>query len=386
MSVSNIVDMESTEEENTESESQIQSQSQQSTELNEERQQQRPTQRKKVKDPCIICGKACTSGTIQCTICTLWCHMACTGLSKEALRGLEVQAKEVGQAYWACRSCLSFSTKWNHHVKESITRQEATEKKVEDNRKEIDSVRKFAEETRKMMTEHVKASQNMAERIENALEDELREREARRLNLVIHGVPEIPDSVKNVKERVEMDKIECEKIFLAMGARTRGQNLRFCRRIGERGNDPRPIVIGLFSEEVKRHLLERARELRNTQFENVSLVPDLTKNQRKGEDRLRQEADKRNEELTEEDRNRNMKWMVVGRRGEKKIIKGTEREADFNRGPARGGFNGGYNRSGTGYNNTAQIGYSRDGNEPANCGQGGPTNGGYRVGAGSNNT
>ena len=50
-----------------------------------------------VKDPCIFCGKNCTKGTIQCTICALWAHMAFTGLSKEALKGLEVQTKEVGR-------------------------------------------------------------------------------------------------------------------------------------------------------------------------------------------------------------------------------------------------------------------------------------------------
>ena len=74
------------------------------------------------KDPCIYCGKNCTKGCIQCAICALWSHMSCTGLSKEALKGLEVQAKEVGQAYWACRSCMSFNTKWNRQMKTTATR------------------------------------------------------------------------------------------------------------------------------------------------------------------------------------------------------------------------------------------------------------------------
>ena len=52
--------------------------------------------------PCVYNGEHCAKGMVQCTICSLWCHMACTGLSKEVLRGLELQAKEVGRAYWAC--------------------------------------------------------------------------------------------------------------------------------------------------------------------------------------------------------------------------------------------------------------------------------------------
>ena len=46
---------------------------------------------KKDQSPCIYCPKNCTSGAVQCTICGLWCHMACTGLSKEVLKGLELQ-------------------------------------------------------------------------------------------------------------------------------------------------------------------------------------------------------------------------------------------------------------------------------------------------------
>ena len=103
----------------------------------------------KVKNPCIVCAKACTSGTIQCEVCSLWCHRTCTKLSKEALKGLEVQAREVGQAYWACRACMSFNNKWHAHMRETTRRQDETEKRVEDNRRGIDEVRNLAEATRK---------------------------------------------------------------------------------------------------------------------------------------------------------------------------------------------------------------------------------------------
>ena len=43
---------------------------------------------KRVKDPCLICGKNSTGGAIQCKICTLWCHNKCSGLSKEFHKGL----------------------------------------------------------------------------------------------------------------------------------------------------------------------------------------------------------------------------------------------------------------------------------------------------------
>jgi hypothetical protein len=48
--------------------------------------------------------------------------------------------------------------------------------------------------------------------------------------------------------------------------------------------------------------------------------------QRRAEDQLAKEVETRNNQLTTEDREKNLRWMVVGRRGEKQMIKGTERE------------------------------------------------------------
>ena len=104
--------------------------------------------------------------------------MSCTKLSKEALKGLEVQAKETGQAYWACRSCMNFNKKWNAHMKETSKKQEATDSKVEDNRKNIEDMRRLLEATRKEVRDLAKDKDNAAERTERMIEEELR-RESR---------------------------------------------------------------------------------------------------------------------------------------------------------------------------------------------------------------
>ena len=98
-----------------------------------------------------------------------------------------------------------------------------------------------------------------------------------------------------------------------------GQGTRLSDFVGEseRDSDPRPLVFGVHTEEEKRHLLEKSKELLFTRYENVTVVPDMTKSQRKGEQQLRDEAARRNTQLTEEDRNKNLKWLVVGKRGEK---------------------------------------------------------------------
>ena len=183
----------------------------------------------KPKNPCLLCGKPATSGTIQCTICSMWCHPACTKLSKEALKGLDVQAREVGHAYWACRSCMSFNHKWNAQMKETNRRQDATDARVEENSRNIEDVRKLLEATRKEMRDKAKETEGMAERLERNMEEELRERESRRLNLVMHGVLEPGQDIKEQRDRMEADKEECERIFWGCGARTRKQQKRFCQ-------------------------------------------------------------------------------------------------------------------------------------------------------------
>jgi hypothetical protein len=90
--------------------------------------------------------------------------------------------------------------------------------------------------------------------------------------------------------------------------------------------------MGVRNEEEKRQILDRARMLRGTRYDNVSVVPDMTRLQRKAEDKLVAEAEERNRQLTVEDQNRNLRWLVVGKRGEKRLLKGTEREQQYNAG------------------------------------------------------
>jgi hypothetical protein len=70
------------------------------------------------------------------------------------------------------------------------------------------------------------------------------------------------------------------------------------------------------SEEEKRAVLDRAGALRGSRLDNISVGPDVTKMQRRAEEKLIGEAESRNNQQTAEDREKNLKWLVVGRRGE----------------------------------------------------------------------
>jgi hypothetical protein len=131
-----------------------------------------------------------------------------------------------------------------------------------------------------------------------------------------------------VEGRKEWDLKSCDNIFKALKMNFTSENaVKFCRRVGEKGAGPRPMVVGFRREAQKEDLLESAKDLRNTHFSEVSIIPDLTQEQRKEEAEMVSEAERRNGDLSEEDRTKNLEWMVVGARGERRIVKGVKRAA-----------------------------------------------------------
>jgi hypothetical protein len=275
--------------------------------------------------PCVSCGKNVTGASVQCTICTMWCHKACTNLSNDVFKGLEAQAREVGVAYWACRSCLTFATKVNKQLEMAEKRPNEVEARVEQVAAKTDSNEQRIDKLTEELSRLRLTLEAEREDKNNRLCDELCESELRKNNLVIHGVLEANEMAHN-RDRLERDKLVCGEMFKLMNIRLRPEDLRFCRRIGQQGQDPRPIIIGLRSEEEKKQILDKASYLRGTQFDTVAIGPDQTKMQRRGEERLQLEAEARNRQLSIEDAKKNLRWLVVGRKGEKRLIKGTERE------------------------------------------------------------
>ena len=107
-------------------------------------------------------------------------------------------------------------------------------------------------------------------------------------------------------------------------------------------------MIGFRREVYREEILENARRLKDTNFKDIGITPDLTREQRLEEDELLKEAERRNMERTAEDTSKNVEWILVGQRGEKRLIRMVNR-----RGGARGATRGG--RSGRGASYPAQA-------------------------------
>ena len=126
----------------------------------------------------------------------------------------------------------------------------------------------------------------------------------KKTNVILHRVKEPDDELRTAEERKQQDMAECSKIFTSLMMEEEARNdIKLCRRIGVRGQDPRPMVVVLRMEATWSKILEMAKNLKDTEFNDVGIVPDLTVQQRREEDQLFEEVTRRNEEeLTAEDK------------------------------------------------------------------------------------
>ena len=280
------------------------------------------------KYPCLSCKKAVTKEhhSVQCQMCECWAHKECENITDEFFKIL-ADPDTHGGACWNCPACVASAVKVAKMVKAFESRLTGLEGDTARNTTEIRRVDEDVAKLRKEL-EEVKAKYKEMDETRDSKyvsKEELRERDARKLNIIMHRVTEPGQEYHSGEERKKKDTEECRKIYRAIGLEN--VEIKHCRRIGERGDEPRPLVVVQRTEEAKRLLLENARELRDTVYSEVGIVPDMTVQQRREEQDMVEEANRRNEEeLTDEDRAKNWVWMVVGPRGAKRLIKGVPRQ------------------------------------------------------------
>jgi len=279
---------------------------------------------------CLGCGQKLKQkdASLQCTVCGLWIHKSCSGITNEVFNALANLFKDTGKAYWACRACNSYAEGMNHRLKKMEDKVTEAVRVGEENSKEIRTLREEIDKKNDQLEKRVTSGED------NILE-EMNDRERRRKNVVMYGVKE-SDKAEG-RQRLEDDKREINNIFTVLDVNLSVEDdAEFCRRIGPRGENARPLVCGFYTEWGKNTLLKYAKRLEGTELSTISIAPDLTRQQRKAEMELEQEAIRKNEELDDEDRSKNLEWQVVGRKGQRRLIKTVRREIPSRARGARG--------------------------------------------------
>ena len=277
---------------------------------------------RKVDYPCMTCKEHVkrTCKAVQCSLCQLWVHVACEGMVEECYKVL-CNADKYGGMYWSCRSCTAFAAKFNASIQDINRRLTTLEKKVDDRDTEVDQVKSDVREIKDSISglkgQSVQAANHSSEKVFS----ELRERENRKLNVIVHNLKE--SSSRKKEDRIQEDKDLLSEVFSKMNIRVNENEVKFLSRVGRKPDDGcRPLLIGLKDPKIKDMILDSSYKLSECDepWSNVNVIPDLTKIQRNEEKEIRDEAKKRNDERSEEER-KNFQWRVVGRRGMSRLVK-----------------------------------------------------------------
>jgi hypothetical protein len=256
-----------------------------------------------------------------CTVCALWIHKTCSGISDEGFKFVNEQLQSTGMAYWACRPCTSYAMNMNHRLKQVEQRVEKISQTVESNSAAIREVDKKVDQVREDLDKKEDRVEEAVRDQQREMYDELRQRELRKKNVIFHGIQELQKENSTYKERTDWDKADIGNILRELKVEIKKEAVKFCKRIGEIGTAPRPLLTGFHMENDKLNLLRVARNLEDTCFSDVNIASDLTKKQRDEEAELKKEAERRNKNLSESDVSKNLHWAVVGPRGERRLIK-----------------------------------------------------------------
>jgi hypothetical protein len=251
-------------------------------------------------------------------------------MSNEVFELLDKQKKESGITYWACRPCTVFAQGMNHRLKQIDDDIKELKQSTASNTTSIQNIEKKVEE----IAVQVKKSEGMTKAdLEARLreeKDEARERKDREANIIIHGVEECNDEGATSEDRRSWDINSCLELIRAQNITIGEPDIKFCRRVGQRRERERPVVLGLYNQAL------RNKVLKATYGENISVGPDMTKKQREEEAEIWVELDQRNKNRTAEQVSKNLMWRLVGPKGDRRMILGPARQQGAGAAPGRG--------------------------------------------------
>ena len=167
---------------------------------------------------CLACSKKFSKSVylVQCTVWGLWIHKTCPNLTDEMFKFLDDQFKLTGTAYWACRACTQYAKNISHKMREVETQLDQVRVACHNNESGLKQVQeeviKLAGvvEAQGKKVEEARAAAATAGN--SSVFEELRERESKRCNVIMHGMGEAPPDHVGWA-RWDWDMQSCENLF-----------------------------------------------------------------------------------------------------------------------------------------------------------------------------
>jgi hypothetical protein len=150
------------------------------------------------------------------------------------------------------------------------------------------------------------------------------ERESCQVNLIVHGLAEPPEDIKDGRERAAADNSKVQELVNLIEAGVQvSESVRYNKRLGaKKEHETRPLLLGFRKRDDRDKILSNAPKLARVgePWDKVNVVPDMTKRQRQEDKDVKEEAERRNNDMDEEEA-KNWVNKVVGARGQRRVIR-----------------------------------------------------------------
>ena len=291
---------------------------------------------------CMVCKKGLQRAVcVPCQVCEEYTHPECSSISKDLLQYLIDETKEGNAISWTCTPCRKVGKVLLNKIKILNKDIETLKNDVKDLK---DDKSKMESEIAKVDEKCDKNSMNIekvSDDVKSSVFSELRQREEKMNNVVIHGIPEVEDDIPGLqKKEKDMEEV-INVVNVIIESEMKTSDIKFIKRLGEKNDDCRPLLLGCKNVDLKCQILQNAKLLKDSElYSDVRLGPDLTAQQRKEERDLHTEALHKNAALSVEDA-LNLEWRVVGAKGSKRLaltrkLQEKENGAGNTRGRGRG--------------------------------------------------
>jgi hypothetical protein len=260
---------------------------------------------------CGKCGEEVEEKGLQCDACGKWVHCKCADMHDQLYKA--IGKFKCSGIRWFCGSCGEAVGKFLGGLGGLGERQDKMEAEMVEIRKELEGMKKeigkeqlnFSGALKKNLTQEEidrdkgkpeTVSGRAAERDFQMQVTEAMERDKRRKNIMIMGVPEQDEEKTKEFVKVLLDdllKEEVEHTVIGRVGRVDGAKVR-------------PVRISIEKADMKRNILKHASLLKaETKYEKVYVSPDLT--------RIQQEEDKKLRDMVKEYRRQGMTGVKISR-------------------------------------------------------------------------
>ena len=242
--------------------------------------------------PCRVCRVECsaTDKAISCDMCEGWVHFKCSNLSKSEYDFIGKTEGKTG-IRWYCHRCEH--TMRNENPIEIITKQSI---KIDNLTEQVRMLQQGLTEVISLVKGKRHEDRNLEETVQNQVSekiDDVREKEAKKSNIILFGVPE-PTSRDTEKEE---DLKTIRNIVLAAeteeGVVAPLDSNRITRLGGRKEGSvrPRPLRVTFDTPEEKWTVVNRSRKIKSVEaYKDVTIQSDKTKKELQEDRKLKAEC------------------------------------------------------------------------------------------------